>query len=231
MGAHVALVSANLGGLDPLHPLPALPGVRSTYYTDRTDEPVELLGWNRVIHVDAVGGPRLASKLYKCQIYRTADAGDAEWFLWVDACVRIRSLDFVPDLIAELGGSGRRAAFVPHPDRTTVADEYAYVIDGLRRRNRYLTARYTVEAMERERDYFARRHDLGRLPLWCGGLWLLPASFESMRFLDAWWWVVRNLNIFDQCAISPLLVESGIEPVALNHSIYANEYWERVPHA
>lgn len=230
----LALVSANLGGLDPFHSLPTLPGVLSTYYTDRDVAPNDLLGWTRVERVErvaAVGGPRLAGKLYKCQIHRTPYAADAEWFLWVDGCVRLHSLDWVLPQILSLGGNGRRGVFVPHPDRPTIAAEYEYVISALRRGNPYLTSRYTVEAMESERDFFAKRHNLSRLPTWCGGLWILPASPEVERFLDAWWWTVRNMNIFDQCAISPLLVEHGIEAVPLKRSIYGCEYWTRVPHA
>lgn len=227
----IAHVSASLGGLDSIHPVPRLAGLRSTYYTDRTDTPSALLGWNRVVKVVPAGDVRLASKLYKCQINRTADAEDASWYLWTDGCIRIHSLDFVADLVDDLGESGRRGAFVPHPERSTVAAEYEHVLTGLRQRNRYLTARYSIEAMETERDYFARSHDLGALPLWCGGLWLLPASTEVERFLIAWWWTVRNLNVFDQCAISPLLVESGVEPVAFKRNIYGCEFWTRFPHA
>ncbi len=230
----LALVSANLGVLDPLHPLPPPPAgldILSTYYTDRPAGAGDLAGWGTVARVKEFrGGPRLASKLYKCQIQHTAFGPDAEWYMWVDACVRIHSLSFVPGLVASLGGSGLRAAFVPHPDRTTVADEYEYVLSSLRRGNQYLSSRYSIDAMEAERDYFARRHNLAGLPLWCGGLWILPASAASWRFLDAWWWTVRNRNIFDQCAISPLLVESGIEPAAFKRSIYGCEFWTRVPH-
>ena len=227
----IALVSANLGGLDPLHALPALAGVRSTYYTDRADEPIELLGWNRVVKVVPVGGPRLASKLYKCQIHRTVDAEDVTWFLWADACLRFRSLDFVAEMARAIGTDGRRAAFVPHPSRRSPGAEFEYILQGLRAGQPYLTARYTVSEIECERDYFARRHDLWKLPLWCGGLWLLARSDRTAAFLDDWWFNVRNRCILDQAVISPLLVEHGIEPVAFKRDVYRNEYWERVAHA
>jgi len=224
----IALVSANLGGLDPALALPAHPGIRATYYTDR---PATLPGWDRVVQVYAVGGPRLSAKLYKCQIQRTADAPDATWYLWADACLRFSSLDFAAGLARSIGTDGRRAAFVPHPARKSPGEEWEYVLQGVRAGHPYLAARYNVSELECERDHFARRHNIWQLPLWCGGLWMMARSERTDAFLDDWWFNVRNHCILDQAAIAPLLVEHGIQPVPIPVNIYKNQFWERVSHA
>lgn len=219
------LVSASIGGIDPLRTLPPLPSdVMAMFYTDaRILEAAR--SWTRVRHVPPSLNSRLASKWYKCQVYRTESAESATHLVWSDACIKFNSLDFIVPLLDD------RAVFVPHPDRKSVADEYAYVLRQLAQGNPYLSRRYDSEALERERTHFAARHDLERLQLWCGGLWIVPNTPQVHAFLDAWWKVINTFSIFDQAAISPLLVEYGIEVNPLGVSIYKNDLFERVSHA
>lgn len=228
----LALVSANLGGIDPVFPLPPLsPGLRAFYYTGAAGRvPAEVaVTWTSIIPVLPGADPRYEAKFYKCQVHRLRCTAPAEHLVWSDACMRFASLAVVDEMVHL--AAGRRAVLVPHPDRATVADEYEYVLRQIARGNRYLASRYDAGALERERDHFARRHNLARLPLWCGGFWLLPRTPEVAAFLDAWWECVNTFSIFDQCAISPLLTEAGVEVAPLHVNIFSNSYFTRVPHA
>jgi hypothetical protein len=113
-----------------------------------------------------------------------------------------------------------------------VAEEYAYILQAIARRNPYLCSRYSAKLLKREQDYFSRKQDLSKTPLWCGGFWVLPRGVSrSGEFLDAWWSVVTDFSVFDQGALGALLFEYGIDVVPLPVDIYDNVYFSRVAHA
>lgn len=229
----IALVSANFGGIDPVFALPERPAAVSAFYftdglaqnhtfADRT--------WTRTVIEPPSGNPRLRAKWFKCQIPRLGQTYTYAHMAWSDSCFRFASLDFLLDWAERVGLDGSRAVLVPHPDRKTVAEEYSYVLDEIARGNPYLASRYPARDLEREREHFGRRHDLDALPLYSGGIWLFANAPQTYEFFDAWWNTVRRFSIFDQAAITPLLVESGIEVVAAPLYLYRNPVWERVVH-
>lgn len=228
----IVLVTANLGGIDPTFPLPPHPGVDAVYFADFDVPPDVAATWDTVVRVERPenGDARLMAKYPKCQIHKLDETAGHQYLAWADACFRFTSLAFLPELAARIGENKDKAVFIPHPDRRTVAEEYAYVLDEIARGNRYLRSRYTAEPLQREREHFAARYDLTQLPLWCGGLWMLPNSPAARSFLDAWWSVVQTFSIFDQAAITPLLANAGIEVEPLDAYLYRNPMWERLPH-
>lgn len=230
MAAEIALVTANMGGIDPCFAPPSLPdGLDAFYYADRTcgQNPRT---WTRVLIDEATQEPRLRSKFFKCQIHRLPEVQGCRWLAWADASIEFHSLNFLIDWAHIAGETGERAVFVPHPHRQTVAEEYAYVLQKLAEGNEYLSSRYSADGLEREREHFGRSHDLSKLRLWAGGLWLLPNMPRAHAFLDAWWDCVLHYTIIDQPAISPLLAEHGIEPIAFDVPLYDNQYWTRRAH-
>lgn len=225
----ISLVTACAGGIDPALPLPAHPpGVTSIYFRDEPLPPDVAATWSKSLPIQASADPRLAAKRIKCRLPFLPEVSRAERLVWADSCMEFSDLGFLLDW-ADLS-VGERAVLVPHPDRKTVAEEYEYVLGQLRARSRYLTSRYAIEPLERERDHFARSHDLSKLPLWAGGVWMFPQSYRSRLFFDSWWEVVQQFSIFDQCAISPLLVEHGIEVVSADVHLYRNAHFTRRPH-
>lgn len=225
----VGLVSANFGGIDEPKPLPALPpGLEAHYYTDRPLPAPVHATWTRVTLGPQGINPRLQSKVYKCQVYRFAPGADV--FVWADASFRFLDLSFLTREAALLGVD--EGAFIPHPNRDTVLDEYHYVIRQLQAGNPYLCSRYTIESFEREMAHFRRRgHRLERMPLWSGGLWLLRYGPKVTRFLDAWWKCVQDFSVMDQPAISPLLDEADVKVRALDLNLYRSPFYVHEPHA
>ena len=226
MAAEIALVTANMGGIDPPFPLPEASGVASFYYTDRPGPAP--MGWTKV-PVSAPENPRLASKFFKCQIHRLPETARCAWLAWADASFQFHSLAFLPDWAPVIEED--RALFVPHPDRATVAEEYDYVLRQIAAGNPYLSARYTPGPLERERARFGSRYDLSALPLLSGGMWMLRRGERSDAFLDAWWACVNEFSVFDQAAIPPLLADHGIRPFRLGVNLYKNPHFTRVSHA
>jgi len=230
MTGRVALVSANFGSVDPLLSLPPLPeGVQALYFTDGAGVPP---GWSDVgaraytFREEA----RYRAKFYKCQIHRLDLTQGFDWFVWADSCLRFSDLSFIPKIIHELTFNGALGAFVPHPDRRTVAEEYEYVLRQIANGNPYLSRRYSAEDLKRERAHFAGEYDLGKLQLWCGGIWILANRPSVCAFLDDWWNCVNTFSIFDQAAMTPLLVRHAVDVVRFDVPLYKNQYWERVPH-
>jgi len=225
--AEIALVTANIGGMDPVFSLPPHPGIDAFYYADLMQEAA--LGWTRIFVAD--GGPRrLLSKRMKCQIHRLEEVRSYRWMAWTDASFEFRSLEFLPDWARAAEAQGADAVFVPHPHRKTVAEEYAYILRLLDEGNEYLTVRYPPEPLRRERAHFAERHDLSALPMWCGGLWMVANGPRVHGFLDAWWQTVNEYSALDQAAISPLLVEHDIKAISADVDIYESPNWKRHAH-
>ncbi len=224
-----ALASANLGGIDPPFDLPPSPDLTSIYYTDGPSP----AGWSRVVRarVPAHGSARLAAKVYKCQLHRQPEVAGADLLVWADASVRVADPSFVSEFRRLVGGRDDRVAVVPHPDRRSPAEEYEYILRQLEAGNPYLRARYDERAIRRERDHFARRHDLAALGLYAGGVWGIANTPRAAGFLDAWWSTVLRFSILDQAAVPSLLEEHGIEPAPLDVPLYQNRYWTRVHHA
>lgn len=225
----IALATACMGGIDEAAPLPQHPGlVRSVYYCDRSLPGHVAATWSSAVLVAPDGDPRLAAKYRKCQLPRLGEVRGCAAFAWADACMEFRSLDFLEGW-ARLAGD-EKAVVIPHPDRGSVAEEYEYVLAQLKKGNPYLVSRYKVGPLELERDYFARRHDLSKLRLWAGGVWLFPNTSRVRDFFDAWWEIVLRFSTFDQCGFSVLLVEHQIAPVPVNLNLYRNEFFARRPH-
>lgn len=227
MGAEIALVTANMGGLDPLFALPPHPGVDAFYYTDRPDAVPS--GWTGSFVVGD-GNPRLLAKRFKCQAHRLAEVQGCRWLAWADASFEFRSLDFLHAWAALAGDEGACAVLVPHPDRGTVAEEYAYVLRQIAGGNKYLSSRYSAEVLRCERAHFSRTHELEKLRLWAGGMWLFANVPRTHEFLNSWWDCVLRFSILDQTSMSPLLADHGIEPVAFSGNLYDNQHWVRHPH-
>lgn len=227
----IVLVSANVGGIDPAFPLPAdrPPDFTSVYYTDAPLRSID--GWDRVVRVPPDPDPRFASKEYKCRIHRQAEVASADFLIWADASFRFKSLGFVSKLVRLAGPDAKRMALVPHPDRRTPAEEYAYIIDRLKEGNPYLSSRYNIPDLADERSHFGARHDLSKLGLYAGGLWGIANAPRAHGFFDSWWDTVLRFSILDQPAISPLLAEARIEPTLLDVPLYECEWWTRVHHA
>lgn len=225
----IALATACMGGIDEPASLPQHPGlVRSVYYCDRPLLDHVAATWSSAVLVASDDEPRLAAKYCKCQLPRLEEVRGCGAVAWADACMEFRSLEFLEDW-AWLAGD-EKAVVIPHPDRTSVAEEYEYVLAQLKRGNPYLASRYKTGPLELERDYFARRHDLSKLRLWAGGVWLFPNTSRVRYFFDAWWEIVLRFSIFDQCALSALLVEHELEPAPVSLNLYRNEYFARRPH-
>lgn len=227
MADDIALVTANCGGIDPIFPLPAHPGIDAFYFTDGDAAGTR---WS-MISMPKTNAPAMEAKRIKCQIHRLEQVRGYRWLAWADSSFAFGSLDFLFDWRRRAETEGASAVFVPHPHRKTVAEEYAYILKLLDEGNAYLHARYRSEPLWRERAHFAERHDLSTLPMWCGGLWMVKNDPGVHAFLDHWWKTVMDFSTLDQAAISPLLVEHGLKAIPGGADIYQSEHWTRQPHA
>ena len=231
MGTSIALVTANMGGIDPLFALPPHPGIDALYYTDVPSLGSAASTWTRILVPPyPASEPRLKAKFFKCQAHHLPEVRGYPWLAWADASFEFHSLEFLTEWSGFAAPDGSRAVFVPHPDRQTVAQEYGYVLRQIELGNPYLAGRYSAEALEREREFFSRIHDLEALKLWAGGLWLMANASRTHAFLDAWWNCVLRFSILDQAALSPLLMEHGIEPVGFDVDLSTNQHFTRHVH-
>ncbi|HWD45899.1 MAG TPA: hypothetical protein VHM23_19675 [Actinomycetota bacterium] len=167
--------------------------------------------WKVVVEPRSQLHPRLAAKVAKCRpdLYATADA-----YVWVDAGLRIGAPDFLAWCLDTLGDlSVVKLAQVPHPQRTSIADE-AQVSSGI--------AKYAgLPVVEQARHYLE-----GGFPdgwgLWATGLIAYRNGPWLGRFGNAWLAEQVRWTYQDQLSQAPLLYDAGLRPVDLDGGLWGN---------
>jgi hypothetical protein len=225
----IALVTASFGALDGMRPIPSCDGIDTFFYTDaRTLAPV--VGWKSVVWVDypsASFHPRLRAKYFKLQIHRLEEVQPYDWLIWADSSFSFSSLDFLVKKVdaLRLMPAHKRAAFIPHPQRNSVSQEYKFIIDQMKSGNDYLISRYGNDNMAGQMEFLAAKQSSSDYGLLCGGLWIVENSRMYHDFLNDWWDQVLRYSIMDQLSLSYALDFNGIEAETLGVPLYGGQYF------
>lgn len=235
----IALVTANIGGIDTVKALPAHDHIDAFLYVDEATrerlDPQTRATWTNVIVPDYPRydfSNRLRAKYFKLQIHRLDEVRSYQWLVWADSSIEFASLDFLIEWCSELRALTpyRRALFIPHPERETVLQEYEFLISEINKGNKYLHTRYANEKLMEQMEHIrARRWDVSA-KLWCGGLWLMENTSRMHECLNAWWDQSLRYGIMDQLPLPGVLEEYGIVPQPLDLHIFGNPYFRWVPH-
>jgi len=235
----IALVTANFGGIDRLKPLPVDPHVDSYCYTDnagRMSTPKEVSAtWHEIIVPDYPRNDfndRLRSRYFKHQIHRLNQVRGYRWLAWTDSSLLFKNLSFLVDESEKLSRlePHQRLLLIPHPDRDTVADEYAYIQKQISLGNDYLKSRYYYEKMREQMLYFKEVGWSAEVPLYCGTFWLVENSEIIQRALDDWWDQNIRFGMMDQLSLTPVLYSHSLSPQRLDVRLWDNEYFRYITH-
>ncbi len=195
----VALISANLGAYDPPNAWPAL------------DVPE---GVSLEIHrlTDADLRPRrlaMTSRL-QCGIPKWfgADwAPDADVIVWIDASCA-PTAQAVPWFLDRLHGE---IAVFAHPERKTIAEEYAFMVARMQRPGEtYLTSRYAAEDLDGMFQHIDRK-GLAGLPLYASTAFAYRTTGLMVQALhEVFLWKARYC-LHDQLAFPYVLHTHGVK--------------------
>jgi hypothetical protein len=235
----VAIVTANFGGIDNVHPLPASPSIDAFYFTEaitQTETPPEIAAsWGGLIVPNFPRhdfNPRLRAKYFKLQIHRLDLVANHRWLVWIDGSLQFLDISFLLEKARYLSKlpPHQRALFIPHPFRQTVEEEYHYVKSEIENGSEYLRVRYDQEKMSEQIQYFAESNLNLKSPLICGGFWMIENSDLNQRCWDAWWDQNLRFGMMDQLSLPIMLEKFGIEPQRLPIDIYKNDLFEHHGH-
>lgn len=235
----IELISANLGGIDTIKPLPPRSGIDAFYYTDAEIATVanraSINTWKEVIvsdretHLNA----RLRSRYFKHQIHRLPETKPYRWLVWADSSFLFKELDFIKDIVEKLGQlpPHDRLMLVPHPHRQTVRQEIDFVLSQIEQGNEYLRVRYGQGKTNEVIEHLTTRGFSLSDRLWCGGFWIIENNSIINQAWDAWWAYTCRFNTQDQYFLPAAMAEYGLRPQALNVNIFANQHFEWVRHS
>ncbi len=237
--AGIALVSANFGGIDAIKPFRPLPGIDTFFYTD-TDaladaDPEIVASWGRIIVPDYPRydfGPRLRAKYFKLQIHRLPETEPYRWLAWADSSVQFRDASFLlreAERLAPLAPH-QRLALVPHPERSTLREEYEFTRQHIANGNEHLRVRYAQEKMTEQMNFFAGRGWNLDAKLWCGTIWLIENNDPITRCWDSWWDQNLRYGMQDQLSLPVVIEAFGLEPQALQFNLWKNDFFDWVTH-
>lgn len=218
----IALVAANFGAIDPIHPLPDHSGIDAFYYTD---SPIDGGNWKtiRPNYPRYDFDNRLRAKYFKLQIHRLSEVKNHRWLVWNDSSLRYHSdISFINAWTKRLEAlpKHQHALFIPHPDRTTISEEFLFIMERMRLGDQYLISRYAKEHMM---EQIADIGEDGKL--WCGGFWIVENTPLYHNFLNDWWDHSLKFGIMDQLPIPSLFKKHGIDPQVFPVNTYLNQYW------
>jgi hypothetical protein len=229
----IALVTANFGSIDAMKPLPPHPMVDAFYYTDQRGLTAE--GWDHLVHPDYPRHdftPRLRAKYFKQQPHRLPEVERYPYLAWADSTLQFSDLRFLAGAHHRLSAlpAHQRLLMVPHPDRNTVGEEYAFLCAEMAKGNEYLRVRYETEKMAEQMADFARRGWSPNAKLWCGGIFLFENAPTTRAWLNDWWDQSVRFGIMDQLPLPHLLALHGLEPTPLPVNVFNNEHFRYIPH-
>ncbi|TXN05841.1 hypothetical protein FV219_10080 [Methylobacterium sp. WL122] len=229
--ADICLVTANFGGIDPIRKVSPCPFIHSYYYTDVINTHNIKIddnhGWTNIINPNYPRydfSPRLRAKYFKCQIHRLEETAPYRWLAWGDSSFSIK------DLGAIIYWSGKlrtrapqdRIAFIRHPDRTTVDQEFRLVRDLIAAKNEYVTVRYENEKLQEQVDYYlSLGWDLEK-PLYNGGFFIMERNNFTEALLNDWWDQNIRFGVMDQISLSMMLYKNRIDPYIIDANIHDN---------
>jgi GT2 family glycosyltransferase len=138
-------------------------------------------------------------------------------YIWLDSTVALKQPDAVRWLVEQLGEND--IALFAHPNRTTVASEGRFVLDGIAKGDPYLMARYAGEPIQQQ---LARYRDFPDDKLWWTGAYVYrntPAVQTAMR---EWLLHCVQWSILCQISLPYVAWKTGLRVVTLPGSGFSN---------
>lgn len=183
----VVICSANIGGIDEIHPpVKQLEPYELHYFTDQY-LPFPLPNLNN----------RLKGKYFKTQAHRFINA---DIFIWIDGSVEIIDGHFVKWIQMQLSDAEIIAEL--HHERNNVYDELLCIINGIKSGKGYLMTRYANEPLKQEMDFYREQSMPSSFPLYKCSFFAWKVNDRTKEFFNQWWDMILKFSNFDQTAFS-----------------------------
>ncbi len=135
----IAVISANIGGFDTEKSIPKQTVNFDRYYYTDKNLPVPM-------HTQDA---RMKAKLMKIVPHYFLPNYDV--YIWVDGNVQVKSERFIETILQAL--EGKDISISNHPFRSDIYHEAAFICDEIKKGNKYLSTRYSIDSVKREMGY------------------------------------------------------------------------------
>jgi hypothetical protein len=213
----ILVITANIGGIDSVKPIPQQTVEFDRVYITAEDSPYHFPGLDN----------RLKAKYFKLM---THELYQHEIIVWIDGNVQIKTGDFIEKLVACL--EENYISISRHPVRNCIFDEAHFIITEIDKGNKYLKARYNPEAILSEINYYkSMGHPEGAGLYWCG-LFARINNKKVNRFFESVW----NDNVlrsnFDQNSFVFYALQHGMKINTIEWGdFYKNSNYELIHHS
>ena len=209
----VAVISANIGGFDTEKPIPKQTVEFDRYYYTDKNLPVPM-------HTQDA---RMKAKLMKIVPHLYLPNYDV--YVWLDGNIQVKSERFIETILQAL--DGKDISISNHPFRSDIYHEAAFICDEIKKGNKYLSTRYSIDSVKREMEDISQ--DLEGL-YWCGCFARVNSRLVNIAFEE---WFMQNIlyTNFDQLSFVKVVNGVGLKLGIFDFgSFYGNDYYELKHH-
>lgn len=199
----IAVVCANIGGIDHVHGIPRQNMECDYYYYTESNLPFPLPNLNA----------RMRSKYIKIMMHRFLPQYDA--YVWLDGKVEVLQNNFVELMTANLPDND--ICIFRHEYRQNPVEEIEFIEKGMRDGGKYLLSRYGEQSIEKEKDILHYRMSLYETTLFAR--WNKKECNEEF---EKWWMLLTEYSCFDQALFS--YISCGISVHQLSRSDFAQTF-------
>lgn len=183
----VAILTASIGNFDEIKGIPRQTIDVDYYAYFDNNLPYPLPNLNN----------RLKSKYVKIQTHRFLPGYDA--YIWIDGRVEITADVFCEEIIKGLEDND--VAIFRHPERETIAEEYEYMQEQMRKGNSYLSSRYGNQDIETEYS-FIKSEGVEDFTLYACTIFARRNTIKVNVAFTEWWKRCIEFSYFDQTMFS-----------------------------
>ena len=194
---NVAVVTANLGGFDPIH----------EYVKQSTDYDFYRFTDENFPPRSRAMTPRMQARILKCFMWQIVPGYD--YYLWVDGSCSLWNEDSVKWFLEQLGDAD--IALFKHPDRNTIQQEADFLKKCLARGSRYILSRYLGEWIDEQMEEIKSDETFVDDALYASTAFIYRDSDKIHNMMKEWWYHISRYHIIDQLALPYVLKNSGCE--------------------
>lgn len=202
----IAVLSACYGNYDTVHALPEQMGVDETILV--SDQPIVVPGWKTVVEPRPQLHPRLAAKFPKTMPHEYTDA---EWVIWLDGHLEVKTHTLARELVDEVQRSGgtepgdniRRGTWgqFRHTSTHSLSEEVALA---------KVTGKYVGQPMDEQIQNYMRDGCPDAFGMWMTGLIVRRQTPTTRQIGDAWLGEQVRWTVEDQLSLPYLFWLHGM---------------------
>ncbi len=209
MTPRTALISANIGSIDPVYPPVKQTVPYDLFYYTENNLPFPLPSMDN----------RMKGKYIKTQFMKFIEA---DYYIWVDGSIEIDNPSFIEDCVALLQDNDM--VMVKHPQRENVYEELEYIIDCIRAGDRYLMRRYVKQPLFQEYQFYKSQELPKDWPLFQCSFFACKRDIEPV--MNDWWDYINRYSNFDQSQFNYVSWKHQVKIAAVE----ADKYFLRHKH-